>query len=345
MKHTVRSIAEQAGVSPATVSRVLNGSGAVSPEKRELVSRLLEEARSGAPRRRKRTNGGTVGVVLLPGCESDPHVVLKKLNTAIVRLPRKWSLLLLSPESLPGELSARYLRGDLAGLLLLGHRVPDQEFEAMLSHLPHVWLNSYHVSGGQVSVLMGNEFAGRIAARHLQSLKCRRIVCLDVPSANPGFRARLDGFRFELFARNASCSMISLSLPGEEKLENCSAELLEQAFEAEGIMKKLEKADGIFSPEDRLTAFLHRALTIRKIRRFPEIVSCNRTEEYLAGLYPRPASIDMGAETGAGLGLEELFRRISGKKEMDDDVAVIAAPRLVKGDPVFPVRKREKKAE
>lgn len=332
MKCTVRHIAEQAGVSPATVSRVLNGTGAVSREKRELVSRLLEEAGSYAPRRRRKSPGGAVGVLLLPGSESDPHIVLKKLNTAVRRLPRKWDLLLLSPEILPAELSARHLRNDLAGLLLLGHRVPGPDFEEALRRIPHVWLNSYHINGGEASVLMGNEFAGRIAARHLCSLKCRRIAFLDIPSANPGFRARLDGFRFELFARNDFCKSIRLSLAEGEKMETCNAEHLEQAFLRKGILEKLKSFDGIFSPEDRLTAFLHRALRTGKVRRFPALVSCNRTEEYLAGLYPRPASIDLGAETGAELGLEELFRRISGEKKQSDDVAVIAAPRLVEGD-------------
>ena len=54
--------------------------------------------------------------------------------------------------------------------------------------------------------------------------------------------------------------------------------------------------------------------------------------ESLVGLYPRPASIDMGARTGAELGLEELFRRIAGETCRSDDVAVIAAPHLVNGD-------------
>ena len=40
---TIREVAEVAGVSIATVSRVLNGRGDVAPETREAVSRVIRE--------------------------------------------------------------------------------------------------------------------------------------------------------------------------------------------------------------------------------------------------------------------------------------------------------------
>ena len=81
-----------------------------------------------------------------------------------------------------------------------------------------------------------------------------------------------------------------------------------------------------------MTAFLHRVLQKAGVKKFPEIISCNRNPAYLAGLYPRPASIDLGAATGAELGIDELFRRISGGDSRADDVAVIAAPQLIPGE-------------
>ena len=62
------------------------------------------------------------------------------------------------------------------------------------------------------------------------------------------------------------------------------------------------------------------------------VVSCNHTPEYLAGLYPRPASIDLGNRMLAELALDELLRRISGAPGRADHVAVIATPQLVPGE-------------
>lgn len=40
---SIREVAELAGVSAATVSRVMNGTAKVDPEKRERVLRVIEE--------------------------------------------------------------------------------------------------------------------------------------------------------------------------------------------------------------------------------------------------------------------------------------------------------------
>lgn len=330
MKHTVRTIAELANVSPATVSRVLSGTGSVAPEKREKILNILKQLGPDAPGSRAASRtGGKIGLLLLPGSESDPRVLMNKLHVVASKLPRKWDLVLLSPEIQPRELESRHLHGDLAGVLLVGH--DPGSVGAALEHIPHVWLNSYRTSGGEPSVLMGNDFAGRIAARYLIGKQICRPVCLDIPSCNPGFPARLEGFRFEYFNRmpEADCATVQLVLPQGEMLENCSDPALESALEQ--VLPELTGADGIFSPEDRLTAFLYRVF-LKNGKTLPTVISCNRTPEYLAGLYPRPASIDLGAQTGAELGLEELFRRISGGVSRSDDVAVIAAPRLVNGE-------------
>ena len=104
-----------------------------------------------------------------------------------------------------------------------------------------------------------------------------------------------------------------------------------------GKIPRILKEAGLSAPmkragKKRLTAFVHRVLQKNGVKEFPLIISCNRNPEYLAGLYPRPASIDLGASSGAELGINELFRRISGEDSKSDDIAVIAAPQLIPGD-------------
>src|ERR671934_1322545 len=60
---TIRQIADEAGVSIATVSRVLNGRNDVSPETRDLVSRVIRENGYTANRSARGLSGGRTGLV------------------------------------------------------------------------------------------------------------------------------------------------------------------------------------------------------------------------------------------------------------------------------------------
>ena len=218
MGRTVREIAEAAGVSPATVSRVINGSGGVAPEKRARI--LAELERLGAPQRSRSTRrrGETIGMLLLPGSEGDPRVIVNKLAALVERLPHRWNLQLLPAGILPLELESRHLHGELAGLILAGHGGGSPELAEVLTRIPHVWLNSHQLREGGHSVLMGNEFAGRIAARYLLDSGCRNPLVLAAPSINPGFASRIEGFRFEFFARETECRRLDLHPPREFEL-------------------------------------------------------------------------------------------------------------------------------
>jgi LacI family transcriptional regulator len=60
---TIREVADEAGVSIATVSRVLNGRGDVAPETRELVSRVIQERGYSANRSARGLSAGRTGLV------------------------------------------------------------------------------------------------------------------------------------------------------------------------------------------------------------------------------------------------------------------------------------------
>ena len=67
MKTTIRDIANQLGVSASTVSKVINGKGSISPELRQKVLAVVEEANyqpnlNAKSLRTRSTN--TIGVIL-----------------------------------------------------------------------------------------------------------------------------------------------------------------------------------------------------------------------------------------------------------------------------------------
>lgn len=208
---TVKEIAERSGVSPATVSRVMNGSGSVTAGKRERVLAVLEALGGTRPQRRSGSRSMNIGILLSDSPESDSHAILQKLAFLAGQMQQHWNLLLLPAGILPQELEARHLRGELAGLFLVGHAADSPELIRALRRIPYVWLNSHHSCGTDPTVLMGNEFAGRIAARYLKDTGCSRFLLLSAPSRNPGFPGRIAGFRFELFSHGETCETPSSS--------------------------------------------------------------------------------------------------------------------------------------
>ena len=333
MAHTVKEIGRLAGVSPATVSRVMNGSGIVAPDKRERVLAALEKLNVPRPAIRAGSRRNNIGVLLPPNPACDTHTILQKLSVLTSQMPRHWNLLLLPAEILPLELEARHLRGELAGVLLFGHNAEEPELSDVLKRIPHLRLNSYRGSGDDQTTLMGNEFAGRIAARYLCDNGCLHCAVLSAPSDNPGFAGRISGFRFELFAAGTSCETVELALPpGATGFESLSDTELERSLEQALPELGTGRFDGLFSPEERLTALLCRAFARNGFSVRLRLVSCNHTPEYFAGIYPRPASIDLGPRMLAELALKELIRRISGEEPRADHIAVIVTPQLVPGD-------------
>ncbi|MDD5727491.1 MAG: hypothetical protein PHV59_02905 [Victivallales bacterium] len=197
-------------------------------------------------------------------------------------------------------------------------------------------MNSHKSDGSGKNILMGNEMAGRLAGRYLIENHCVNSAVLLPPTLNPGLASRIEGFRFEFFANKYSCNELEIPIRAQQKeLEICTDESLENAMEAMLSEERFQQYDGIFSPEERLTAFLYRALQKRRVKKWPLIISCNYTSEYLAGLYPRPATIDMGQRMLAELAIKELLHRISGASKRDDNIAVITTPKLVPGDRIL----------
>ena len=328
----MNQIAKLAGVSQATVSRVINGSAGVSDEKRKKVMQLIDEHDFSVRSKRKKARSvkRTIGLLLINSRFLNPSILMRKIESIEKSMGDDYSLMIFCGDINWIDIQSKYNRGEISGLLIAGFASDDRSLTELIRRIPHAWLNSHVSENGETETLAGNEQAGKIAARYLLEHNVKQPLLLTINGANPGIPLREQGFNFIMFTRSVKSRQICVMEGLEEKFEYSYNRKVEahafKLFDSENIAQY----DGIFCVEDRLTAMLYRYMTIHKIP-IPKVISCCMEQHYLLGLYPRPATIDMGSEFTAKLAIEELQRKIEGKP-LSRDVIVVANARFVPGD-------------
>ncbi|MGH8891295.1 MAG: LacI family DNA-binding transcriptional regulator [Acidothermaceae bacterium] len=199
---TIADIAEEAGVSVPTVSRVLNGRMDVAPETRNRIEELLqrhEYRRRGTPR------GGQASLIdlvfndldspwaveIIRGVEDVAHdvgvgVVVSAVHSQAMSERRWWQ-----------NVQARASDGVI---LVTSHLNPRLQAE-LRRHLPTVVVDPAGVPSVDLPTIGATNWAGGLSAtEHLVGLGHRRIGVISGPPRLQCSRARLDGYRTGLDA-------------------------------------------------------------------------------------------------------------------------------------------------
>lgn len=195
----LKDVAARAGVSTATVSRVLNGLGPTSEEVRGRVFRAAKEldyhpnwlARS---LRARRTN--TIGLVL-PDIENPFFTSLVKGAERAAGL-RGWNLILCNSDEdvMREEALVRTLaEGKIDGLLLCPAAGPHAYLSRYDGHLPIVAVNRVLADVSVPSVTADNQAGAYQAARHLLAKGLRPLALLLGTPQLSTTEARLAGCR------------------------------------------------------------------------------------------------------------------------------------------------------
>ena len=199
-----RDVAARAGVSTATVSRVLNGGTGVRPDKREAVLQAAEAlgfVANGAARALSLRRFGTVGAVI-PNIENEGFI--RALSAFERRLRDAGYTLLLTNAGydLDAELreATALLERGIDGLMLIGdiHR-PELHVRLQRQAVPLV--QAFTLSRERPCVGFDNEAAAGHATSYLLDLGHRRIGVVTGPRHdNDRGGARVDGVRKALAA-------------------------------------------------------------------------------------------------------------------------------------------------
>lgn len=198
MAVTIQSVADEAGVSPATVSRVFNDSAPVETSTRERILEAADDlgyVPNATARSLSTRETGTVGVLLpfLTG-EYFPEVIRGLDKTA----QQHDRFLLLSSSHHTSDDTARALRsmhGRVDGLVLMTPQLPAWDLREYLpSDVPVVLLNCAP-GGHDFSVLsIDNHEGGRLATQHLIEQGHERIGIITGELKNYEARERLGGY-------------------------------------------------------------------------------------------------------------------------------------------------------
>jgi DNA-binding LacI/PurR family transcriptional regulator len=200
---TIDLIARTAGVSRATVSRVMNNSAKVSPKLEKAVKKAIEKYNFTPNATARRLAGGQSGLIALLMEESDEEFfqnpfwgeVVQGFSSVITSAGMQ-PLLLIRPKSGTEEsLFATLRAGQMDAIAIFSWHRPVKSFEKLLGSKMIVVLGGD--LGGSKNfpyVDVDNVKGGYLAAKHLIDLGCKRIVTITGDLKLQSGRDRLDGY-------------------------------------------------------------------------------------------------------------------------------------------------------
>ncbi|QFY07754.1 LacI family DNA-binding transcriptional regulator [Nonomuraea phyllanthi] len=197
---TIAQLAELAGVSTATVSKVVNGRSEVSSETRAAVEELIR--RHGYRRQRRRSTPTALVELVFHALEGDYPVEITK---GVAEVAREHGLTvgiseLRRDHSAVDAWMEGVLRRRPSGVIAVFSGLAEAQHERLAHHeIPLVLLDPADAPGKNIpSVGAGNWNGGLTATRHLLELGHRRIGIITGPDSALSSRARLDGYRTAL---------------------------------------------------------------------------------------------------------------------------------------------------
>ncbi|WP_240617205.1 LacI family DNA-binding transcriptional regulator [Nocardioides speluncae] len=327
---TLDTVAEAAGVSRATVSRVVNGTARVSPRVHAQVENAIAEL-GYVPNRAARNlvNRRTDSIALVLR-EPDATVLADPyLGSMIIAISRAladttFQLVLVNArnDSKHGTL-ADYVRGGHFDGVLLASMHTDDPLPGVLvgSHVPTVVSGRpEHPIPGLLFVDSDNVGGGRLATEHLVSLGRRRIATIAGPPDMTATPDRLAGFRAALADAALPEGPVAAGDFTHPSGERAMAELLDRAPEL----------DAVFAGNDMMAAGALRTLRARG-RRVPDDVAVVGYDDIDLAHHTEPAltTVRQPVDDAARTMVDLLIGQINGEPGGE---SVVLPNELVKRD-------------
>jgi LacI family transcriptional regulator len=209
----IGDVAQRAGVSPATVSRVLNGSGTVSSERAARVREAASELgyTPSGPARALRQQRTRVWAAIIADIENPFFTAMVRGMEDVARAEGHRLVLCNSDEDLDKE--ASYLdiavAEQMAGVVIAVASDRDSRLDVLLErNIPVVAVDrppKRHKDEID-SVVVDNELGARQATEHLIAAGAQRIACITGPARVTTASERLAGYQRALKAKGRAAN-------------------------------------------------------------------------------------------------------------------------------------------
>lgn len=255
---SIREVAELAGVSPATVSRVINGTAKVAPEKKDRILKVIEETNfvpNELARSLYKKSTKLIGLVI-PSLQNPYFTQLAgELSQAAEACGYHVFLCDVGtdPEKIKSALQMLMSKA-VDGIVLA---VSGPEVEAYLPQctIPIVAVDCMERSEYVRASLYCDYYAGgRMAAEHLLDSGCRHMVCIKSDQNLFSARMRYQGYRDVCAQRGV-----------EERTVDCDYDFQSGLTMTEELLKKYPDVDGILACNDIVAISTYKILHKKQI--------------------------------------------------------------------------------
>ncbi|MHB8297050.1 MAG: LacI family DNA-binding transcriptional regulator [Dermatophilaceae bacterium] len=276
---TIHGVALRAGVSAATVSRVLQGSAPTSDSARAKVVDAVRELGYSSPDRPRRPTAArheAYGLVLADLVGSD-HSELVMAHESAAAAVGQSVILVMTRRRDDASDAVRDLAKRVDGLVIGANTVPDSVAHSLSDVMPVVLLSRPDVAGCD-SVRADNvESAARVTS-HLFQHGRSRLVFVGNPDASPDVSEHYDGFRRAHIVAGVPLRRPPLQVP---LIEGAGVKV------AEEVLRRRVKIDGLVCGNDTLALAIMRRLQDNGIR-IPDDLAVTGWGDVLAARYISP---------------------------------------------------------
>jgi LacI family transcriptional regulator len=319
---TLDMVAQAAGVSPSTVSRILNGTAVVSGAKKEAVEQAI--ARLGFvpnPVARGLAGGRTMSIGVVTQSIDSPFygVALRGIEDELDKAG--YSALFVSGHWNAAE-EARCIEmlrsRRVDGIIVLGGRLSDAALKACAKALPVVVTGRSLKAPNLLSLDFDNFGGARMATEHLIALGHRRIAFITGDPGHPDAVERLRGYRAALEAAGLAYEP-ELVVPGLFH-EDSGLVAVEQ------LLASRQRFTAIFAANDQMALGAKLGLHRRSLR-VPHDVSVVGFDDLMASRHTLPplTTVHQPVQELGQLAAACVLQLLRGERPQGD----VPAPRLV----------------
>ena len=256
---TLEAVAARAGVSRATVSRVVNGSTKVTPEVMAAVTKAIADLNYVPNRAARSLASRRTQVVALVVPESTAKVFADPFFASIVQgvalhlNDTDYTLnMVIASENNPDKTRRYLMGGNVDGALVVSHHSGDHSYAQLGTTLPVVF-GGRPLSDAQNDsyfVDVDNAAGAAVATRHLIERGRRNIALITGPQDMPAGVDRLTGWRRAMDEAGLDTSLIEYGdfspLSGREAMRR--------------LLERGRPIDGLFATNDQMAAGAYSAI-------------------------------------------------------------------------------------